>query len=414
MIQSIKAKSDWKIVAVMFFFLAPFFRPTIVNDWIALSPVKLLFALWLLAACVAAIARFVVRNGRVDLFCLGLALMLITMFISTLLTYAGSVYDAVINTAMLLSAALVVTTLKKDEVRVFFTVLVGILFVLVISELILRFLLPQGIYAHEGRARWILENGSLQSRWCFVLVFAAAALDSMRKGKYGLLSYASMAASLLLVLQLRSAVSIVAFASEALIIIFAGSSRLQRALTCRKVNVIFFVLVLAIVFFGIADYLPYDSIASFFGKDLQYTSGATFTGRTYIWESVISSISKSPLFGYGYQEFVATDLSQFYSQREFDSAHNLWLQVAFQGGFIGLAFFFLLYFSSCSKVDATEPDRARVLFLGLLIAFLVTSIFENTLNSALILALAIPASNVMLEMVGGCGSLSDGDDCGAV
>ena len=39
--------------------------------------------------------------------------------------------------------------------------------------------------------------------------------------------------------------------------------------------------------------------------------------------------------------------------------------------------------------------------MGLLVAFLLTSIFENTLNSTLILALAIPTSGVMLEAMEG-------------
>ena len=223
----------------------------------------------------------------------------------------------------------------------------------------------------------------------------------MKKGRYGFLFCLCVAMSLLLVLQLASATSIVALIAEVLIFLFAGNKRLQRVLTCRRVNLVFAVLVVAIVFFRVADYLPYDSIASFLGKDLRYMRGATFTGRTYIWDSVISSIAQSPVFGYGYQQFVATDVYQFYSQTSYDSAHDLWLQISFQGGFVGLACFFLAYFSSCHKADVVGQSRARTLFVGLLIAFLLASIFENTLNSTLIFALAIPTSGVMLEAMEG-------------
>ena len=392
--------SDWKSVVVMLFFVVPFFRPTIINDWAAVSVLKSVFAIWLLAACAVAVARFIARNGRIGLFLLGLASMLLVMYISTF-AHGGSSYDAMINTAMILSSALLVTTLKKREVRPFLLALAGLLLVLVASELVLRFAVPQGIYRMDGGARWILENGSLQSRWCFVLVFAAGALDYMKKGRYGLFFYLCAAISLLLVLRLASATSTVALVAEVVIFIFAGNKRFQRALTCRRVNLVFIVLVIAIVFLRIADYLPYDSIASFLGKDLRFMSGATFTGRTYIWDSVISSIAQSPLFGYGYQQFVATDIYQFYSQTNYGSAHDLWLQIAFQGGFVGLLCFLLAYFSLCHKADAAGLGRARTLFVGLLIAFLLTSIFENTLNSTLILALAIPTSGVMLEAMEG-------------
>lgn len=395
-----KADSDWKSVVAMLFFVVPFFRPTIINDWAALSALKGVFAIWLLAACAVVIARFIARNGRIGLFLLGLVSMLLVMYVSTF-AHGGSSYDAMVNTAMLLSSALLVTTLEHCEVRPFLLSLVGLLFLLVASELVLRFAVPQGIYRSDGSARWILENGSLQSRWCFILVFAAGALDYMNKGRYGFLFYLCATVSLVLVLQLASATSTVALVAEVLVFVFAGNKRLQRALTCRRVNLVFAALVIAIVFLRVADYLPYDSIASFLGKDLRYMSGATFTGRTYIWDSVISSIAQSPVFGYGYQRFVATDIYQFYSQTNYGSAHDLWLQIAFQGGFAGLACFFLAYFSLCHKADAVGQSRARTLFVGLLVAFLLTSIFENTLNSTLILALAIPTSGVMLEAMEG-------------
>ena len=395
-----EAGSDWKSVIAMLFFVVPFFRPTIINDWAALSALKSVFAIWLLAVCAVAVARFITRNGRIGLFLLGLASMLLVMCVSTL-AHDGSSYDAIINTAMILSPALLVTTLEKREVRPFLLALAGLLLVLVVSELVLRFVTPQGLYRMDGSARWILENGSLQSRWCFVLVFAAGALDYLKKGGYGFFFYLCAAMSLCLVLRLASATSTVALVAEVLVFVFAGSKRFQRVLTCRTVNLVFVVLVASIVFLRVADYLPYDSIASLLGKDLRYMSGATFTGRTYIWDSVISSIAQSPVFGYGYQQFVATDIYQFYSQTNYSSAHDLWLQIAFQGGFVGLFCFFLAYFSLCHKADAVDLGRARTLFLGLLIAFLITSIFENTLNSTLILALAIPTSGVMLETLEG-------------
>lgn len=391
-----EAGSDWKSVITMLFFVVPFFRPTIINDWAALSALKRVFAIWLLAACAVAVARFITRNGRIGLFLLGLASMFLVMCVSTL-AHDGSSYDAIINTAMILSPALLVTTLEKREVRPFLLALAGLLLVLVVSELVLRFVTPQGLYRMDGSARWILENGSLQSRWCFVLVFAAGALDYLKKGGYGFFFYLCAAMSLCLVLRLASATSTVALVAELLVFVFAGSKRFQRVLTCRRVNLVFVVLVASIVFLRVADYLPYDSIASLLGKDLRYMSGATFTGRTYIWDSVISSIAQSPVFGYGYQQFVATDIYQFYSQTNYSSAHDLWLQIAFQGGFVGLFCFFLAYFSICHKADAVDLGRARTLFIGLLIAFLITSIFENTLNSTLILALAIPTSSVTLE-----------------
>ena len=136
-----EAGSDWKSVVVMLFFVVPFFRPTIINDWAAMSALKSVFAIWLLAACAVAVARFIARNGRIGLFLLGLASMLLVMYISTF-AHGGSSYDAMTNTAMILSSALLVTTLEKREVRPFLLALAGLLLVLVTSELVLRFAVP--------------------------------------------------------------------------------------------------------------------------------------------------------------------------------------------------------------------------------------------------------------------------------
>lgn len=405
-----KVRFDWKTIATMVFLIMPYFRPTIINDWSSLTFLKTIFSLWLLASCAVAVMRFITRNGKIDLFLMGIVMMLFIFNISTIL-HNGDAYDAMIDSAMLLSAALIVTTLSENEVESFLSSLVGIVLFLVVAELIMRVLMPNGIYTYNGSVRWILENGSLQSRWCFILVFAACALDYMRMAKLGLLSIFAVLASTILVVQLSSATSFVAFIIEVGIIFLAGNAWMQRVLTCQKVNIIILILTFLIVFLRVFDFLPYEVIATFLGKDLRYSSGATFTGRTYIWDSVIGSIAQSPWFGYGHQQFVVTDLIQFYSQTNFSSAHNLWLQIAFQGGLAGLCCYLLSYYSACKKADSAR-GYVGMLFVGMLSAFLVTSIFENTLSSVLILVLAIPSADAVLPSIGrGCSKIEKEEPC---
>lgn len=385
-------------VALMFFLLIPFFRPSIVNDWSAFSTVKVIFAMWLLASCVLIAVRFVRRNGTIDMFVSGLFLALAIMVMSTRLQ-GGSLYDALLDSTMIFCAALLVVTLDGSEVEAFLLALVGTVLTLVLSELVLRALLPFGIYFSDGSARWLLEDGSLQSRWCYVLVFAAGVLDYLKKERMGSVFLISSLASLLLVFQLSSATSTVALVVEIVAVYLSGISPVQRVLKCRNVNFFVFAMVVLVVFVRIGDYLPYDSIATLLGKDLTYSSGATFTGRTYIWDSVIESISQRPMFGYGFQQYVATDIYQIYSQQDFGSAHNLWLQVAYQGGLVGLFAFMLSYFSLCRKADAVGDVRFTTLYASMVAAFMITSVFENTLNSVLVISLAIADSPGLIHML---------------
>ena len=54
--------------------------------------------------------------------------------------------------------------------------------------------------------------------------------------------------------------------------------------------------------------------------------------------------------------------------------------------------------------------RSRPLFVGLLAAFLLTSIFENTLNSIFVFVMAMPVSDVFLETIEERGSLTSESD----
>ena len=73
---------------------------------------------------------------------------------------------------------------------------------------------------------------------------------------------------------------------------------------------------------------------------------ATFSGRTVIWERVMELISKSPIIGCGVQanDTVAYQLGY----RWVPHAHNLILQILYQGGFAAL-FVYVVMINLCLK-----------------------------------------------------------------
>lgn len=381
------------------FLLMPFFRPTIVNDWSAIAPLKTVFAGWLLLACLVLVYRFILRNGRLEPFLVFLFLYLVVAAVATLLG-DGLRYDLVVNTAMFLAPALLIAVLRKDEVPPFLVAALLVIGVLVVLELATRALLPGGVYRIDGDPRWILEVGSLQSRWCFLLVFFGAAFDYLAKGRLGIVFVGASVVSIALVLALASATSMVALMVEIAVILLSWSRPVRRFATSRNallVAIVFFVL---IVFVRIADYLPYDQIATFLGKDLTYSQGSTFTGRIYIWDSVLGSIVESPIIGHGYQQYVATNLWQFYYVHDYGSAHNLWLQLGFTAGLPGIVLFASAVLSACKTADRCSNTAYRVAVCGLIFSFMITSVFENTLNSLLVLALSFAASREVSEVLG--------------
>lgn len=190
----------------------------------------------------------------------------------------------------------------------------------------------------------------------------------------------------------------VALILDVAILALGGKRIIGKMLNCRAINVITVFLFVGIVLLRVADYLPYNDIAVFLGKDLTYHSGSTFTGRTYIWDAVIASIRESPLIGYGWQEYVAMGIAHFYGQQDFNSAHNLLLQIVFVGGFVGFALFLMAYLQSSKFVDALRSKSLRCLFVSAFAAFLLTSLFEQVLTSAFLILLSMAVSPVLREL----------------
>lgn len=401
-----KTGSTKKAILFFVFVLVPFFRPSIVNDWPSIAPLKSIFAGWLLLVCLMLVFRFIARNGRLEPFLVFLFLYLVLADVATLFGN-GLKYDMLTNSAMLLAPALLVTTLDKKELRPFLIAAIWVIGTLVVLELALRMVLPSGIYRLGGTTRWILEGGSAQSRWCFLLVFFSAMLDYLTRKRLGVIFTALCMISIALVITLASATSMIALLAEIIIIGLSRNKLVQKYATSKKAFILMIVFFVLVVIVRIADYLPYEQIAAVLGKDLTYSQGATFTGRTYIWDSVIGSISESPVIGYGYQQFVATDLWQFSYIQDYGSAHDLWLQIGFTAGLLGIVLFMGAVISACIVADKCSNKVYRVIVCGLIVAFLLTSVFENTLNSHLILALSFAASQEVskafsLSVSGGC------------
>lgn len=390
--------SFWKSILAFALLLIPFFRPTIINDWNTIAVAKSIFAIWLLLSCLVIVYRFVSRNGRFEPFLVCLLAYCAITLVATLLS-DGLRYDLLINSAMILAPALLVQSFDRNDIEPFLVAILVVIGLLVVSELLLRMVIPNGIYQIDGNRYWILERGSLQSRWCYLLVFVAATRDYVHKNKLGLCFLLTSLFSVLLVLTLESATSKVGLIIEICIMCLSGKSVIRRFATCRVVNIILLALFVGIVIFRVADYLPYDQLATFLGKDLTYSSGSTFTGRTYIWDSVIRSIAQAPIIGHGYQQYVATDMWQFYSEHNYGSAHDLWLQIGFTAGLSGIAVFLGVYLSACRVADCNSNKSYRAILSALIVAFMLTSIFENTLNSTLIFALAFASSRCLSEVL---------------
>lgn len=89
---------------------------------------------------------------------------------------------------------------------------------------------------------------------------------------------------------------------------------------------------------------------------------ATLTGRTVLWDFALSKASEAPLFGHGFVSIASSSewliLLQVFSNDSFliPHSHNLWLEIFYKFGFIGIAVFsFVLVFLPSQIGPSKDP-----------------------------------------------------------
>lgn len=151
-------------------------------------------------------------------------------------------------------------------------------------------------------------------------------------------------------------------------------------------------------------------LADFSYTDMSVVIGgdSTFTGRTDLWDFALAAIAERPLTGYGYQSFWGVEGAPQASLpdgflRRTPHAHNGYLDLALQGGLIGLALFGLLL-----VMVARWADRAMDRDAGL--GFLVTAVLLyllvlNLLETTWLQGLSTSSTLIMLFML--CAAVTD-------
>ena len=128
----------------------------------------------------------------------------------------------------------------------------------------------------------------------------------------------------------------------AVYIVYALTLKVVRGLRKKDYFVAFIVLFVAFAAVTVLIVLQPDFIISLLGKD------ATLTGRTEIWDAVLGSIAKQPLFGYGYQAFWLGFKGESYRiiltvTWALGQAQNGFLDVTLEMGIVGLTIVLLLF-----------------------------------------------------------------------
>ena len=122
---------------------------------------------------------------------------------------------------------------------------------------------------------------------------------------------------------------------------------------------------------GIAFYLSLtDTILQAVSRSGRVDEITSFTGRTEIWRAVIALWWQHPIFGWGYESAIHILPSHPALFRAAAHTHNMYLDILFSGGVVGLAIFAVCLGMSIAYAIWTREMKVLPLFVFFFVLFL--------------------------------------------
>jgi O-antigen ligase len=303
------------------------------------KPVDVLRLIWPPAYAII-LAASLTRLHRFGSIWVGVALTLPLL----LLALASTAWSLDPETTLRRSIALVFTSMfgfylaARYGWRALMELIAAVAVITALGSFLISVAAPSiGVHAELHAGAWkglfIQKNelGNSMVRGALACLCAAALAPARR-----LLWLAGMALCAILVIASTSTTALLG-----LLLVFGGALGLAAVRTggLGGVVVLWSALLAAVGVAALMTLAP-DLFFSLVGKD------PSLTGRTNIWEVLLRESAQRPLFGYGYQGFWGVDVGpaeRIQTQLEWPvpSAHNGWLEILIQLGWVGVSLFAL-------------------------------------------------------------------------
>lgn len=301
---------------------------------------------WALAYALAIIGIFVERDVAFPLIRRSLPLLLIVAvaMLSTLWSY-DPLLTLKRSFGLFGTTAIAFYLVSRYSLRAFLDTLILTINASAVISIALIILTPDlGIMSDMYQGAWqglFWEKNRLGGTMEIGIITMLLMLPSVR-GRYRVYLWASVVLCSVLLIGARSATPIVALVVTLLCLSVMFRLRRRKigfavALGCAAVAALAFCA--NVIGFELGDVLK------LLGRD------PTLTGRTEIWSYVLPYIDQRPMLGYGYQVFweITGPVKRYLMQDlgwEPASAHNGFLEVTLNFGFVGLILFIAFLFES--------------------------------------------------------------------
>lgn len=340
-------------------------------DFLTVLGLNSIFSALQLASAVLLVTCAVCGNVKIDAFCglwfaFGFWIVFVTIVLNADMVGAIRFATKIVFPAVLFAYS-------RTDLELAIRCIYGVLSVLLVANFISLLLFPGGIY-ETGTTNFASENWLLGFKNKHLVYFLPLILATSYLCKIDGVTRDKVVVLVMVAVSTLIAGSGTAIVCIAVVGVFGLASSLgsnYKFLNARLYFVVGLILFYCIVILRLQDYLAFI-IVDVLGKDL------SFTNRTVLWDLALSQISEQPIIGGGY--WSAEQKHALFNSQSIISAHNLFLEILFNGGIVALALFVAINILLVSRLRKCENRRvvqiAAAVYLGLTAAILV-EVFED-------------------------------------
>lgn len=285
----------------------------------------------------------------------------------------GNTTQMYINAMTLTAMATMFMTAAENGSYTFVKVASLTLETLILINFITIIVFPEGLYNFTSvNHHYFLGSRNVMMRTIFPGVGFSVLRSKIETNRVTIRTLLIMVTAGISLVLVWSATALFAYVAFCVFLFLFQIKGIPKWFTVKKCYLLALAVFLGIVVFRLQDIFS-PIIVSILNKD------TTFTGRTLLWDAGMLNIAGSPIFGYGL-EHLETIAAKLYRFTDYDSCHNLFLDLLYQNGLLGVALIAPLFVSVAIKTDNKMEDKYRLLFTLIVFGYSIMINFEPFIN----------------------------------
>lgn len=263
-------------------------------------------------------------------------LFLIILLFSTYIN-DGNITNCLKSVLQIIILSLIVDYGIKNDTKTFLNSFEFLLFILSFINLITILIYPTGQYVNSTGyyANWFLGYKNTHILFIIPLVLISISNSYFKFNKLRIRNYIVILMSIISTILVANSTGLVGLLIIILFVVLPKSIENSKIFNILNYFIVYILSFISIILLRLQNCFSFF-IVNFLHKDL------TFTGRTYIWDSVINAIKDKLMLGHG--------LVTFQYNINVYTTHNSLLDLLYKTGIIGFASYILIIYKSLKEL----------------------------------------------------------------